>query len=94
MPDAALEIAHDAAEGPRLFFIEYDRTSRIDKNYDKFRRYDAFLTWWWRHTHLGARAEAPYVLFICQDQTQRDDFLACADRELTAHLWHPSQHRR
>ena len=35
-----------------LFLIEYDRTSRVDKNYEKFRRYDAFLTWWWRHTHL------------------------------------------
>jgi Replication-relaxation len=90
VPDAALEIARDGAEHPRLFLIEYDRTSRIDKNYDKFRRYDAFLAWWWRHTHLGARGDAPYVLFICQDDAQRDDFLACADVELTAHLWHPS----
>jgi hypothetical protein len=91
VPDAALELANDDAQGPRLFLIEYDRTRRTDKNYDKFRRYDAFLAWWWRHTHLGTRADAPYVLFICQDETQRDDFLACADRELTAHLWHPSR---
>jgi hypothetical protein len=90
VPDAALEIVNDGADSPRLFLIEYDRTSRIDKNYDKFRRYDAFLAWWWRHTHLGARGDAPYVLFICQDAAQRDDFLACADTELTAHLWHPS----
>jgi hypothetical protein len=90
VPDAALEIAHGGWESPRLFLIEYDRTSRIDKNFDKFRRYDAFLAWWWRHTHLGACGEAPYVLFICQDDEQRDDFLARADGELTAHLWHPS----
>jgi Replication-relaxation len=90
VPDAALEIADDGAESPRLFLIEYDRTSRIDKNYDKFRRYDAFLAWWWRHTHLGARGDAPYVLFICQDDAQRDDFLARADHELTGHLWHPA----
>jgi hypothetical protein len=38
----------------------------------------------------GGRAEPPFVLFICQDDAQRDDFLACADGELTAHLWHPS----
>jgi hypothetical protein len=40
---------------------------------------------------FGTRADAPYVLFICQDEAQRDEFLACADRELTAHLWHPSR---
>ena len=90
VPDAALEIAHDLAENPRLFLIEYDRTRRVDKNFDKFRRYDALITWWWRHTHLGARGDAPYVLFVCQNDAQRDDFVACADGELTAHLWHPS----
>jgi hypothetical protein len=30
------------------------------------------------------------VLFICQDDAQRDDFLARADHELTGHRWHPS----
>jgi Replication-relaxation len=38
VPDATLEIDHDGAQGSRLFLIEYDRTSRTDKNYDKFRR--------------------------------------------------------
>jgi len=90
VPDATLEIGDATAQGPRLFLLEYDRTSRTDKNYDKFRRYDGFLSWWWRHTHLGGRAEAPFVLFICQNETQRDDFLACADHELTGHRWHPS----
>jgi hypothetical protein len=29
------------------------------------------------------------VLFICQDDRHRDDFIAAADRELTGHRWHP-----
>jgi hypothetical protein len=66
------------------------RARRTDKNYDKFRRYDAFLAWWWRQTELGERGEAPFVLFICQNEAQRDDFLARADGELTGHRWHPS----
>jgi hypothetical protein len=90
VPDAALEIADHGREEPRLFLLEFDRTSRTDKNYDKFRRYDAYLAWWWQHTDLGARADAPYLLFICQDDAQRDDFLARADHELTGHHWHPT----
>jgi len=35
-------------------------------------------------------SEPPYVLFICQDEGQRDDFLARADQELTGHRWHPN----
>jgi hypothetical protein len=91
VPDAALEITEEGRQEPRRFLLEFDRTSRTDKNYDKFRRYDAYLAWWWRHTELGGRAEAPYVLFICQDDAQRDDFLARADRELSGHRWHPSR---
>jgi hypothetical protein len=30
------------------------------------------------------------VLFICQDDDQRETFLDVAERELTGHLWHPS----
>jgi hypothetical protein len=56
----------------------------------KLRRYDAFLTSWWRHTHLAGRDAPPFVLFICQDEPQRAQFLAAADRELTGHRWHPS----
>jgi hypothetical protein len=71
VPDATLEIADQEREETRLFLLEFDRTSRTDKNYDKFRRYDAFLAWWWRHTHLGARRDAPYVLFICQTMSSK-----------------------
>jgi hypothetical protein len=89
-PDAVVEVAGDTAEAPtRLLLIEYDRTRRLDKNFEKFKRYDAFLNWWWMHTHLAARGAAPFVLFVCQDEDQRDLFLSAADRELVGHRWHP-----
>jgi hypothetical protein len=73
----------------RLLFVEYDRTRRLDKNFEKFKRYDAFLTWWWHHTNLSDRGSPPFVLFICQDEEQRKLFLDAADREVTGHRWHP-----
>lgn len=89
-PDAILEIAGDTpAAASRLIFVEYDRTRRLDKNYDKFHRYDALLTWWWRHTALGGRTAPPFVLFVCQDAEQRDLFLRAADNQLSGHRWHP-----
>jgi hypothetical protein len=88
-PDALLELPRRGG-GTHTFLIEHDRTRRVDKNYDKFRRYDSFLCWWWRHhPDWAERADAPFVLFICQDEDQRDLFLAAADRELTGQLWHP-----
>jgi hypothetical protein len=88
-PDAVLELVGEDGE-LRTILVEYDRTRRIDKNYDKFRRYDAFLCWWWRHSPYGDQREPPMVLFVCQTQEQRETFLAAADRELTGHRWHPS----
>ena len=41
-PDALLDVA--TADGDLHVFVEYDCTRRVDKNYDKFRRYDALLT--------------------------------------------------
>src|SRR3954452_13489395 len=53
-PDAVLEVAGDDAGSPtRLLLVEYDRTRRLDKNFEKFRRYDTFLNWWWQRTHLA-----------------------------------------
>lgn len=89
-PDAILEITTGSDRALRTLFIEYDRTRRLDKNYDKFRRYDAFLCWWVRYTSYGDLASLPYVLFVCQDEGQREQFLAAADRELTGHRWHPT----
>jgi hypothetical protein len=90
VPDAVLELVGPDGEGSRVFLVEYDRTSRVDKNYEKFRRYDAFLSWWWRHTHYGHQDASPFVLFVCQNELHRDKFLAAADRDLTGRLWHPS----
>jgi hypothetical protein len=89
-PDAVLEVAVATAQPPRALLIEYDRTRRVDKNYDKFRRYDTFLNWWSHHTPFAAAQAAPLVIFVCQDTDQRARFLAVAERELTGHRWHPS----
>ncbi|MDP9223227.1 MAG: replication-relaxation family protein [Actinomycetota bacterium] len=89
-PDAVLDIARRTEDGQRTFLIEYDRTRRVDKNFAKFLRYDAFLCWWWRHTQLAYQGDAPWVVFVCQDDQQRATFLQVADRELTGHLWHAS----
>ena len=62
----------DSGPGARTFLIEYDRTRRVDKNYGKFRRYDAFLNWWWRLTAFSDVDEPPYVVFVCQDQGHRE----------------------
>ena len=88
--DAVLTLDPGNDAGDRVFFIEYDRTRRVDKNYEKFRRYDAFLTWWWRHTAYVDDGEPPAVVFVCQDPKQREQFVIAADRELTGHHWHPS----
>jgi hypothetical protein len=72
-----------------MFLIEYDRTQRVDKNFEKFRRYDTFLCWWWQHTAYSD-GEPPFVMFICQNEDQRERFLAAADHELTGQVWHPS----
>jgi Replication-relaxation len=88
-PDAVLELATDRDE-VRTILVEYDRTQRVDKNYDKFRRYDAFSCWWWRDTAHGAQPSPPLVLFVCQTPHQRQQFLTAADHQLTGHHWHPS----
>jgi hypothetical protein len=89
-PDAVLEIAGAESGAPsRLIFVEYDRTRRLDKNFEKFHRYDAFLTWWWHHTALGNRDTPPFVVFVCQDADQRGMFVDAADRQLRGHRWHP-----
>jgi hypothetical protein len=60
------------------------RTRRIDKNYDKFRRYEALLAGSWPHA-LPTETRRPALVFICQDDEHRERFLAAADRQLTAH---------
>jgi len=86
-PDAVLEVEHEDGAVPWTVFVEFDRTRRVDKNYEKFRRYDAFLNWWWRDTSFVDAGE-PFVVFVCQDTAQCEQFVNAADRELTGHLWH------
>jgi hypothetical protein len=88
-PDAVVEVA-DGDGIVRIFLIEYDRTRRVDKNFTKFRRYDAFLNWWWHDSDYADGDEPPFVIFVCQDDDQREQFMTVADRELTGHRWHPS----
>jgi hypothetical protein len=87
-PDAVLTIHRPAGPPPWTLLIEHDRTRRVDKNFDKFRRYDTYLTAWQHKAALaqhGDHAMAPYVVFICQDQQQRQAFMHAADYELTGH---------
>ena len=88
-PDAVLEIERRDGDGTTMFLIEYDRTRRVDKNFEKFLRYDNFLCWWWRRTGLAVQPSTPFVVFVCQEAEQQRAFLDVADRELTGHLWHP-----
>lgn len=46
-PDAVIELDRGEGEAPHTLLIEFDRTRRVDTNFDKFRRYDTFLVWWW-----------------------------------------------
>ena len=89
-PDAIVETERRSAEGTRAFLIEYDRTRRVDKNFEKFLRYDALLCSWWRYTGLADTGIPPFVVFVCQDEHQRDAFLHTADLQLTGHVWHAS----
>ncbi len=86
-PDALVEAARRGGEGTHTFLVEYDRTRRVDKNFEKFRRYDTFACWWWRYTEYGEADRAPWVVFVCQNEDQRDRFLVQADQEVTGRLW-------
>lgn len=79
-PDAVLDVA--TGDRDVRVFVEYDRTRRVDKNFDKFLRYETLLVIWWRTTDLGC----PYVVFVCQDAEHRSRFVRAADYELTGRL--------
>jgi Replication-relaxation len=74
-PDALLLVA--GAQDDLALFVEYDRTRRVDKNYDKFRRYEAFLAGWWPSV-TPLRSRRPAVVFICQDDDHRQRFVDAA----------------
>ena len=84
-PDALLDVA--TVDRDVRVFVEFDRTRRVDKNYDKFLRYETLLVVWWRATALGC----PYVVFVCQDPEHRRRFMFAADGELSGHLFAHSE---
>ncbi len=45
--DAVIELDRREWEVPHMLLIEFDRTRRVDKNFEKFLRYDTFLLVWW-----------------------------------------------
>ncbi len=89
-PDAVLELERKDGDGYNTYLIEFDRTRRVDKNFEKFRRYDTFLTWWWNRTPEALDLDPPYVIFVCQEEEQLRAFVRAADHELTGHHWHAS----
>jgi hypothetical protein len=64
------------------------------QDFEKFLRYDALLCSWWRYTDLADTGVPPFVVFVCQDEHQRDAFLHAADRQLTGHVGHASDGAR
>jgi hypothetical protein len=89
-PDATVTM--DMPSHGRTFdlMIELDRTKRPAKNFDKFRRYDALITGWWRRVDRYRRmGEPPAAVFVCTDEAQVFAFMDAADREVTGRLARP-----
>ena len=92
-PDDVIEVVRDNGE-IGIYFIEYDRTRRVDKNFEKFRRYDSFLCWWSHFSEYRSLPRPPVVVFVCQDDEHLELFLEAADGELTGYqvrAYKPSQ---
>jgi hypothetical protein len=81
-PDARLDVL--GVSGEVSLFVEYDRTRRVDKHDDKFRRYEAFLAGWWQAV-LPEGSRRPAVVFVCEDAEHRTRFVDAADWQLRAY---------
>lgn len=87
-PDAVLELELPTEQGFGVFYLELDRTRRPDKVRPKLARYDALISSWWRHAPAHEyQRDAPYAIFICQDDRHLRTFLDAGDAELTGHEW-------
>lgn len=84
-PDAVVELASEDPLKVHTLLVEYDRTRRVDKNYEKLRRYDNFLCGWGRRAML--LEQIPYVVFVCQSDEDRDRFVDRAIDDMTGHTW-------
>jgi hypothetical protein len=89
-PDATLMM--DMPDQGRRFdlLLELDRTGKPTKNFDKFERYDALITAWWRKVPRYRKAgEPPGAIFICCDEDHVLRFIQAADRYVTGRLAQP-----
>lgn len=94
-PDAT--VAMDMPHAGRRFdlMFELDRTAKPTKNFDKFHRYDALVTGWWRAVERYRKmGEGPAVVFICTDEETVAGFMRAADREVTGRLAQPGTSER
>jgi Replication-relaxation len=89
-PDATVCMDMPAAGRSFDLMIELDRTKRPAKNFDKFRRYDALITAWWKRIERFRRmGEPPAVVFVCVDEDQAFAFMSAAEGEITGRLARP-----
>ena len=89
-PDATLTL--DLSDQGRRFdlLLELDRTGKPTKNFDKFERYDALITAWWRQVPRYRNAsEPPGAIFVCMDEDHVMRFIEAADRCVTGRLAQP-----
>lgn len=84
-PDATIEMA--VRERQFALMFEFDRTQKPGRNADKFRRYDALTTCWWRAVPaLHELGEPPVAVFICVDEASVFSFMDRADQDVTGAL--------
>jgi hypothetical protein len=82
-PDATVSLYSHSLGSEFEILIELDRTRRPTKNVDKLRRYDAFLTAWYRVTDRYRNAtEPPRVVFVCPSEQQAKSLMRVAERML------------
>jgi hypothetical protein len=94
-PDATVTM--DMPKSGRRFdlMLELDRTTKPTRNFDKFHRYDALLTGWWRTVErYRTMREGPAVIFVCVDEVTVANFMRAADRQVTGRVAQPGTAER
>jgi hypothetical protein len=89
-PDATVTLALPESERRFDLLIELDRTDRPNRNFQKFVRYDALITAWWRKlARYQEMGEPPVAVFVCSDEAHALSFMRAADRQVTGRLASP-----
>lgn len=83
-PDAGFQVLGENRATLNLL-VEYDRTRRVDKNFEKFCRYEYFMCTW-SAQHSSVDRGLACALFLCEDADHLNRFLDAADRELVARI--------